>query len=344
MMKSYILLLFLVLSITFSCKREGNIYNFPNIIEINNGIKVDSNLFLKSGFIKKTKEFIIINDIYSTNKYFHLYERKNLKHISSHGIIGRGPGEIGRPGGLIFDKSKNCLWVNDYYKKLIWEFPIDSIVTNNTFKPNVNYSLKFDSRIDYYLPLSNNGEFYYNTFSDSIYAKYDPLIDTLSFYGDKSFFINEVIKQNAIPQMMATEICINDELGKKAVAFKHYDIIAILDRNNKPLQILRGKDKIAQENPQILDPFKTIKAYTSIKYGKNNIYAAYCGKVIFEGNQSNYKSNNSKEIHVFDWDGNPQVKYILKNEFIDFEFDEENNHLIVFDLFEGLIYFNLNEL
>jgi len=68
-------------------------------------------------------------------KAIHLFDKNTFSYITSTGFIGRGPGEIASPGRIGIDKKNRILWVQDHGNKVMWKFPMDSILNDEKFKP-----------------------------------------------------------------------------------------------------------------------------------------------------------------------------------------------------------------
>jgi hypothetical protein len=83
-------------------------------------------------------DILIVDESFPRGKKgIHLFDKHTFKYITSTGIIGKGPGEIASPGRLGIDKKNNVFWAPDYGKRLLYKFPLDSVLNNEDFLPTI---------------------------------------------------------------------------------------------------------------------------------------------------------------------------------------------------------------
>lgn len=136
-------LFILLIIVTFSCtnsnnktekhqkKRDYNIVNIKDkIVDMPDIIPVS---FCTN--IKIFKDFLVIMDSQADSKGIYLYDKKTFKHMATTGFLGKGPGEIVRYGNIVPIENENAFYLPDFGKRVITKFYIDSILNNNTYKP-----------------------------------------------------------------------------------------------------------------------------------------------------------------------------------------------------------------
>ena len=77
-------------------------------------------------------------------KEIHLFDKKSFKYITSTGIVGKGPGEISSPGTPGIDRKSRAFWICDFGTRILYKFPIDSILNNSMFKPTIKQEQQND--------------------------------------------------------------------------------------------------------------------------------------------------------------------------------------------------------
>ena len=113
------------------------------IIDINPGILFGNSV------LYIIDDILIVNEVSPKGeKGIHLFNKNTFKYIKSTGILGRGPGEIAGLGGIGIDKQNRILWVQDHGNKVMWKFPLDSVLSNEMFKPNIKLELNNESFIE----------------------------------------------------------------------------------------------------------------------------------------------------------------------------------------------------
>ena len=71
-------------------------------------------LFSGASSVYILDNYFIVGEIKpSNNKAIHIFNKNSFKYITSTGVIGKGPGEINRPGYIGIDRKNKILWVLD---------------------------------------------------------------------------------------------------------------------------------------------------------------------------------------------------------------------------------------
>ncbi|MBQ3190744.1 MAG: 6-bladed beta-propeller [Bacteroides sp] len=72
--------------------------------------------------------YLVVSDYKAYNKLIHFFKLENLEHIVSVGDVGQGPNEITRIGHLELDEKRRKLYVSDHGKNKILSYDIDSLI------------------------------------------------------------------------------------------------------------------------------------------------------------------------------------------------------------------------
>ena len=240
-----------------------------------------------------------------------VYSLPSFKLISNIGKSGNGPGELLSISRIKFDE-KNHIWAYDYYKTTFFAFDIKHDVSINAVKI-------FEDEKPLFTP-------YANFISDREYAVYRPAVDGMGifqlFYDGKCIkSIGKLpVKDANIPQFAFAQSYqalseYSVRLKKMALAYRYTNKIDIVDMVTDSIISIHVEKfydpiySISEDNYFQVTP-NTICAYNGIDVDDKYIYALYAGNKFFS-------EAESKEIHVFDWYGNPICKFMLSHEAID---------------------------
>ncbi|MDR1169851.1 MAG: 6-bladed beta-propeller [Prevotellaceae bacterium] len=96
-------------------------------------------------------DYLIISDHRSNNEQIHIFDRNNFNHITSMANKGQGPGEIANLGHIEAGENRR-FYVTDHGKQKIFDYHMDSVLTNPLYMPDVKMTLDaafFPSRYQY---------------------------------------------------------------------------------------------------------------------------------------------------------------------------------------------------
>lgn len=153
--------IFILLLLLFSCTNKGSEEkhqnNRDNIVTVKDEIKemdMDDVLIGSVARLSIVNNFLIIRDPKSSELLVHLFDCKNgaYKYISSAIPRGQGPGEITNIGYIGVNSKKNEIYVSDHGKLKIFLYPLDSIVRNPFYKPQIKKeinNIQFPSDYEY---------------------------------------------------------------------------------------------------------------------------------------------------------------------------------------------------
>lgn len=331
MKKFYI---YILISITFfSCKNAENSINI-NLNDFQKTINLKSNKIEKINQLTPSSicvfdSIIMITD-YTENPRFHFYNKKTLNKIGQYGLIGKGPEEFDEPecNCQTFKKSNSkdeFIMIYEFGYGLIHEVNLSSILRNEKSSKINKFYLNpeiYNADNVYFINDSVFGEA-----TDNKNVKYFKS----SLKNPKSFNKLGVVNNNEFLSKLPIEDKVNldrsymafsKDNNKFIAAYLRYNKIKILDTQlNEKFTILYGESeneikKFNLSSPQNIFYFKRPFA------GKQYFYVPYIG-------EKNEVSTTPKEIHVFDYNGNPVNRYILDTPIRFFTVDEKQKKLYV---------------
>ncbi|SFL51727.1 BF3164 family lipoprotein [Proteiniphilum acetatigenes] len=148
MNKIYILIFCYLATIFLSCskstdteKYQSNRNNTTNVKDNIVEIVKDDVLIGSSSRLYLTDDYLIIIDIKSTDMLIHFFNRNNYQYLTSAIPRGQGPGEITVSGHIAVNKDKKEFYMSDHGKLKIFTYPIDSILYNPYYVPEVKKEL-----------------------------------------------------------------------------------------------------------------------------------------------------------------------------------------------------------
>lgn len=308
--------------------RNKNINVADKIIDIKPGILFGNSL------LYIIDDVLIVHEMNPEGrKGIHLFNKNTFEYITSTGFIGRGPGEITSPGRIGIDRRNRVLWVQDHGNKVMWKFPLDSILNNEMFKPKIKLDLNYDSFLERFGFI--NDSIAIGKSVQIIGGSWVMAMSKLNIYSN-------VIKKYGY-EHPGTYGKISNSLFALSVENNFYvncyyycDLMTICD--------LEGNLKYNIYGPDGLNNKDNINSYYfDVDLFGKNIIASYIGEpgLTFDGN--NYRGTSPSKFLVFDMDGNYLKTIETGYKFSRFCVDEENQRIIVsFDnREEQLGYFNI---
>lgn len=310
-----------------------------NIIDVRERIvEIKTDIIFGRSILYILDDFLIVNETeVSGEKGIHLFQKNTFEYITSTGFIGRGPGEISRPGRLGIDHTNKAFWAPDHGKRIMFKFILDSILENSRYKPTIKRDLNRELFLERFELLN-----------DSIaLGKAVHVIDNSSF--DMAMAKLNIKTNNA--QKFGYEH--PEAVGKKSNSFckistknKFYvnayvfsDLITICDLNGNLKFNIYGS--YWQKNNDNKNNY-----FSGVDILDNHILISYIGDVgiIYDKNGNPLHGNSPSLIQVFDFEGNYIQTLDIGEKFSFFCVDEENNRIIIYFEERGnpLAYFDLN--
>ncbi|HSD15095.1 MAG TPA: BF3164 family lipoprotein [Flavobacterium sp.] len=310
----------------FSCNNEdkgiSNIdpeTSFPKEINLKHA-KVDEIKQLNPFRLCLFDSILVVNDAFENNR-IHFYNKNTLQEIASFAKQGEGPVEFDMPESLTqYNKAekKGSFYIYELSKGILSEIDMAKVLKKES-NPIVQKT---------YLNPDLIGSDNLFIFNDSITGE--------KMFGDYDFryfsMNKKTSKYRAIELLEETDFIksalpddkrnldrsflgYNKERKKFVAAYLHFNKIKIYDDKLKGQKtIYYGDDEIT---PKSTTPFnkENIRYFLHPFMGKSYFYVPYNGK--------NNESDSNREIHVFNYEGEPVARISLDMPMINFTVDEE---------------------
>lgn len=267
-------------------------------------------------------------------KGIHLFDKNTFSYIASTGYTGRGPGEIASPGRIGIDRKNKILWVQDHGNKVMWKFPMDSIINNEKFKPTIKLDLNYDSFIERFGFL--NDSIVIGKAVQIINGSWIMAMAKLNVYS------NEIEKYGyehpeTTGRKSNSQFALSVNNNFYVNCYGYCDLITICD--------LDGNLKYNIYGPEGLENKDFKKSYFfAVDVVDKYIFGAYIGEtgIIYEGGEP--RGNSPSKFLICDKEGNYIKTIETGYKFSSFCLDEENNRIILYfnNRTEALGYFHFN--
>ncbi len=325
----------LLLLLFFSCTNNGSVEkhqnNRDNIVAVKEEIKeidMDDVMIGSIARLSIVNNFLIIKDSKSLDLLVHLFDRKNAayKYISSAIPRGQGPGEIANIGYIGVNSKKNEIYVSDHGKLKIFTYPIDSILYNPYYVPEVKIEL-------------NNIQFpsEYLYINDTLcYAR---IIEPTGNVGHNeaagkwNMQTGEVVKMKYTHPKVRTKrinIAVSIEHETFVECYANHDLMTIMDLDGNKKCNVYGSNwndgKIIQ-----------IYHFQNVVFKGDKIIASYSGRDM-------HGNTFPDKLLVFNINGDYIKTLDIGYKILDFCYDERNERLLfAFDDMIQFGYLALNE-
>ena len=304
-------------------KRDNTIDVKNNIVEI---VK-DDVLISSISRLYLTDNYLIIKDIKSFDLLIHLFDKSNYTYLASAIPRGQGPGEITVTGHIALNKDKKKFYMSDHGKLKIFTYPIDSILYNPYYVPEVKKEL-------------NNIQFP----SEYIYIN-----DTLSYAriieptgnvghneaaGKWNMQTGEVVKMRYThPKVRTKRICIavSEEHDTFVECYANHDLMTIMDLDGNLKCNVYGSNwndgKIIQ-----------IYHFGDVIFQDNKIIASYSGRDM-------HGNTLPDKLLIFNINGDYIMTLDIGYKIVDLCYDKQNERLLfAFDDMIQFGYLDMNDL
>lgn len=337
-MKNFSLFCLFIVVMLYGCKstttekfqnHRNNIINVSDkIVDIKPSVIFGESLF----YI--IDQILIVSEISpKKEKGIHLFNKNTFDYITSTGILGRGPGEIAMLGTIGVDRKNRILWVQDNGNKVMWRFPLDSILKNKNFKPTVNLELRDDAFINRLgflndsIVIGKAVKLHPDYSFDMEMSKLNLRTNAIEKYGYENPKATGKNSNSLFSMSTVNNFYVN--------CYYLNDLMTICD--------LKGNLKCNVYGPDALNNTGNKKAYFfGVEIFGKNIIASYIGDIGFLADKD--RGNSPSVFLVFDMDGDYKATIDTGHKFGRFCVDEENKRVIAYyqDRPEALGYFNLN--
>lgn len=267
-------------------------------------------------------------------KAIHLFDKNTFKYLTSTGILGRGPGEIASPGTIGIDNKNRIFWVADFGNKVMWKFPLDSVLTNKMFKPSVKLVLNYESFIEHYGFINDS-----IVIGKAVQIKKDfSFTKTMSKLNLKTNTIETYGYEHPDAKGKGSNSLFALSLENKFYVNCYFllDLITICDLNGNLKYNIYGPDGLNNKDYK--------KSYFfGVDIIDKYIIASYINDIGLVEGINGTRGNSPSKFLILDSEGNYMATIETGYKFTSFCIDSENKRVIVY--FEGraeaLGYFNL---
>lgn len=313
--------LFLIISFCWACSSDSSTEKHQskrnNIINVRDQIKeiVIENVLLNNySRVQIIENYLFIKDHKSTDELIHIFDKDNFKHITSTGLKGEGPGEIGRIAYIAEDKVNRKFYVTDEAKYKIFSYDLDSVIAD----------------LAYYFPVEKMkiGEQPFPW--DYIYVN-DTLCIGVTVEPIGNYDFRPVVgKFNMITGEVKHMSYTHPNIKKKRILFGISMEHGIYVECHVPQDLmticsLDGDLKYNIHGPNWDTETHAIDHYGPVAICNNKIVALYSGNISFIDGRSNWPT----KFLVFDLKGNYQKTLETEYKIINFCYDKDNHRIIM---------------
>lgn len=272
------------------------------------------------------KDYLLIADFRSSDKFIHIFDNRNFKYLCSIGDRGEGPTELANPGHIATDTNAGKFYVTDIGKMKIFSFDIDSVL-----KDPINYVPGTKARIN-----AENFPTEYEYVSDSLcigrsiapigVGDYTPSVSKWNMITGKITTLSAKAPKIDHKRVVCAS---SAKYSLAAEIYSFYDLISIFD--------FEGNLKCNIHGPEWGNRGSKKKQYYS--------WGIFCRDNKFIVSHFDDKTDYPTQLIIFDINGNYiktlEIGYMIQH----FCYDEENDRLIfAFDDDIQFGYLNLNNM
>jgi len=328
-MKKISLLLLIATLVIQGCNKEHKAKTFTpdkRIVSVKEKIKdLPFSEIVQVGVVEITDSIIIVEDYSGFNdRILYLLNRNDFQPIAKSLKSGKGPGEITRAGFMTTDLLKLKLYLNDHGKNVVWEIPIDSMISNPEYLPSQNLRRNPQLLLQEYYPLDD---------SIMLGIAMHPLspstfeIKTAKWNVKKNTIIEFGYEHPNAQGIYLSTMDFGISLKHSCYFKAHYwiDLLTICNLNGTLKCNIYGPDwgKIGRYGSSIYF-FGGVKPYHDF------VLAAYVGdKATITDENKREKGNSPSKLLVFNPEGDYIATIDLGINFTRFAVDEENNRIIL---------------
>jgi len=300
-------------------------------------IDIKNNIIFGECWLNIIDDILIVNEYFpSGDKGIHLFNKNTFEYITSTAIIGKGPGEVARQGRMAVDSKNRILWLSDPGRKVMWKFPLDSVLNNERYKPTENLDLYDDLSVDRFgflndsIALGKAIRVLSNSSFEMAMAKLNLNTNITEMYGYEH--------PEAVGKLSNSFFKLSVENNLYVNCYAFCDLMTICDLDGKLKYNINGPGGLKNKGGK--------KSYFSnVDMFNNNIIASYNGgaRLIYD-EYKRLRGNYPTKFMIFELNGGYKETIETGHKFINFCVDEENKRVILcFESRENLLgYINLN--
>jgi hypothetical protein len=306
----YIILIIVIVAVSCNDEQKSKNIIFDNVEKLHAELIPIQNIF--DPLYITLSNGILIFTSYRSSPMLHFYETPSLKYLYSTGIRGGGPDDIREYPRICQNTSSDILYIHGYTPTTIKGFVVykDSMVLVKTYTLG-DYEVFNDHHI----------------IQDSIFI-YSRVNRDLSV---KKYDLNANYEIGKFTLKMASH---GEPFFSKNYGYFAANDSIIVHVYNYRKQIDLYDAKSLKLEKQIIDKYKSKYKEISFEYNENVLQ--YIGVVagkkyfyaLYRDGYNNIESLNNDIIEVFDYAGNPIVKYVFEDITPQIFAIDENNHTI----------------
>jgi len=335
MKKIYILSSLFFVLIFCNCTDKNNTDKYQNkgnnIINVKDKvqeIQIDDVLIGSTARLFLIDNYLIIGDYQTDDMQVHLFDRRNYKYISSAIQKGQGPGEVTNMGHIGINENNKEFYVSDHGKLKIFSYPLDSILHNAYYQPEVKKEI-------------NNIQFPsdYEFINDTLcYAR---IIEPTGNAGYNEFAAKWNMQTREVSKMKYTHPKVEKSRISLAVSmdnetlvecYHNLDLMTIMDLDGNLKYNVYGQNWNNRDANQL---YHFGKAF----FRGDKIIASY------SGGDMRSEDRFPDKFFIFDLNGDYIKTLKIGYRISDFCYDEENDRIIMnFDDIIQFAYLELNGL
>jgi len=299
-------------------KKRNNIINVKEEI-----IDIKTDILFGYSLLDIIDDILIVTEAFpGGDRGIHLFNKNTFKYITSTAIIGKGPGEVARQGGIEVDEKNRNFWVADHGKMVMWKFSLDSALNNSNYKPTETRYLSSELFIERYgflndsIAIGKAVRLLPGSKFNMAMVKYNFNTDITELFGYEH--------PMAIDKKSNSRFEISPENGIYINAYGYCDLLTICKLDGTLKYNIYGPGWL--KNKENKNSY-----YNGVNIFREYIVASYNGgENIIIDQYNRLKGNYPTKFLFFDLDGNYIKTLETGHNIAFFCVDEENSRIIIY--------------
>ncbi len=313
--------IFFLFALCYGCignsKTEKTQNNRNNVIDIQERVKEINvgNIYL-GAIIQPyvSRDYLFLVDGRSMDNMIHIFDKQDYEHVVSTAKKGRGPGEIVSISHLEIDESNRSVYVTDLGKQKIYNYSIDSMISNPWYMPDVKMEVRAEKIPQKYTLLND---------SLAIGIVLDPIgnTDFQQFTGTWNMNDGEVALmpyQHPDIKKKRIDFAVSAEHGIFVEGYSYHDLMSIYDLDGHLKYNVYGKAWDTKVSNRM-------SYYQKIEICKDKIVALFSGT----NRVLNDRQVFSTTLMVFNLEGDYECTLDIGYPILYFCYDTGNNRIIM---------------
>jgi hypothetical protein len=277
----------------------------------------------------KVDSFIIFHDVYDM-KHFTVFNANSGKFVNRFGDIGVGPGEL--LVGNVLSTYQGNLFSFDIPRNYVFKYDLNAITNGISHTPKSIAKFEFveESHFSRILSLNDScfvgGGVYKGKFQNVLLNRQGKVTDygidifnsQESFNDIYKFLSNQgILKSHPSEEKFVYSVSNSSNIDFFEIRSGKLNLINSHRLNNQKFQ----NENLVYDSFSINYDKNSILGYLDIATTDSYVYALYTDKLKISNEW------NSNIILVFDWEGNPAIKYVLDKEVYYITVDETEKQM-----------------